>query len=209
MYFLPKASWQTNNSSTSFCYRQQQHLTSWLDQTNPGTHGSHTSEQLQPNTFAPSVSSKFLSTPSYGCDRKILLPLYPAPVRALPDYGPSIYGPTHSSQLKLLNPIQNATLPTVTGVLRTSPATSLCTETGIPLLYYRRLLISNLQHPQTTTFNHVFHPLHNLTLITISKPISEVSSTTPSNSTLSSNPLYCSIMALFPSKCWPFTHLIF
>jgi len=111
---------------------------------------------------------KLLTHPSHGCNRKILLPLYTTLIRAILDYGSPIYGLTPSSQLKFLNPIQNFALRFVTGAFRISPAPSLCADTRIPPLHYRRLtltaksLTSILQHPQTTSFNHVFHPPHNL-----------------------------------------------
>ena len=108
-----------------------------------------------------------LTHPSHGCNRKILLPLYTTLTRAILDYGSPIYGLVPSSQLKLLDPIQNSALRLVTGAFRTNPVSSLCADTGIPPLHYRRLTLtakfvtSILQHPQTT-FNHVFHLLHNL-----------------------------------------------
>jgi len=111
---------------------------------------------------------RILTHSSHGCNRKILLPLYTTLIRAILDYGSPIYRLTPSSQLKLLDPIQNSAIRLVTGAFRTSPAPSLCAGTGIPPLHYRRLtltakfLTSILQHPQTTTFNHIFHPPHNL-----------------------------------------------
>jgi len=47
---------------------------------------------------------------------------------------------------------------------KTSPASSLCAETGIPPLYHRRLtltakfLTTILQHPKTNTYKLIFHP---------------------------------------------------
>ena len=107
---------------------------------------------------------KFLSHPKYGCNRKILLTLYTTLVRSILDYGSPIYGLAPSTHLRLLDTIQNAALRTATGAFRTSPAVSLCADAGIPPLHYRRLtltaklLTSILQHPKTTTYNHIFHP---------------------------------------------------
>ena len=47
----------------------------------------------------------------------------------------------------------------------TNPALSLCAESGILPLRYQRLnltakfLTTILEHPRTTTYNHIFHPL--------------------------------------------------
>ena len=107
---------------------------------------------------------KVLSHPTYGCHRKILLPLYTSLVRSILDYGSSISGLASPAQLKLLDTIQNSALHTATGAFRTSPAVSLCAETGIPPLQYRRLtltakfLTTILQHPKTSTYHHIFHP---------------------------------------------------
>jgi len=46
---------------------------------------------------------KYLSHPSCGCNRKILLPLYRALIRSILDYGSTIYGLAPSSQLSLLH----------------------------------------------------------------------------------------------------------
>jgi len=107
---------------------------------------------------------KILSHPSHGYQRKILLPLYTSLVRSILDYDSPVYGPASASHLKLLDPIQNSALRIATGAFRTSPAASLCADTGIPPLHYRRLtltakfLTTILQQPQTPTHDHIFHP---------------------------------------------------
>jgi len=99
-----------------------------------------------------------------GCNRRILLPLYSTFVRSTLDYGPPVYGLAPPTQLKLLDPVQNAALRIVTGSFRTSPASSLCAETGVPPLHYRRLtltakfLTTVLQHPKTNAYNYIFNP---------------------------------------------------
>jgi len=88
---------------------------------------------------------KYLSNPSTGCNRRVLLPLYKSLVRSILDYETPVYGLAPKSQLSILDPIQNAALRINTGAFRTSPAPSLYADAGIPPLNYRRLpLASNL-----------------------------------------------------------------
>ena len=47
------------------------------------------------------------------------------------DYGAQVYGASKSNVLKRLEPIQNACLRAITGAFRSSPAVSLCMETGV------------------------------------------------------------------------------
>jgi len=51
---------------------------------------------------------KYLSTPSTGCNSRVLLPLYKSLVRSILDYGAPVYGLASKSQLSILDPIQNA-----------------------------------------------------------------------------------------------------
>ena len=81
---------------------------------------------------------KHLSHLSWGSDRRTLQWLYTALVQSKLDYGAQVYGATRSGALSRLEPIQNACLRAITGAFRSSPAVSLCTETGtVPLEYTR------------------------------------------------------------------------
>ena len=61
---------------------------------------------------------KYLSHPSSGCNRKILLPLYNALIRSMLDYGSPIHGLT-PSHLALLDPVHNAAIRICTGAFHT------------------------------------------------------------------------------------------
>ena len=107
---------------------------------------------------------KYLSHPSKGCNRKILLQLYKSLIRSRLDYGAPIYNTASNSVLKLLNSIQSHSLRLVLGAFRTSPTLSLCAEAAEPPLPYRRLILtSNLmtsisQFPQLPSYNSIFQP---------------------------------------------------
>ena len=77
---------------------------------------------------------KYLSHPTRGCSRKRLLPVFPALVRSILDYDAPLYGLAPHSQLSLLNSVQNAAIRYCTGAFRTSLASSLNAEAGIPPL---------------------------------------------------------------------------
>jgi len=123
---------------------------------------------------------EILAHSSHGCNRKMLLPLYTTLIGAIPDYGSLIYGLAPSSQLKLLDPIQNSALRFVTGACRTSPAPNSSADTGIPPLHYRHPhsqlnssppFFSTRRLPPlitSSTLHTTFTP------ITISKPTSNV-----------------------------------
>ena len=119
---------------------------------------------------------KFLFYPKYGCSRRILLLLYSTFVRYILNYGSPVYGLASPTQLKLLDPVQNAALRIATGAFRTSPASSLCAETGVPPLHYRRLtltakfLTTILQHPKTSAYFNPSPAIQPLSLIHISEP---------------------------------------
>ena len=79
---------------------------------------------------------KHVSHLSSGFDRKTLHRLYTTLVQSKLDYGVS-----KSNVLKRLEPIQNACLRAITGAFRSSPAVSLCVETGmLPLDFSRDML---------------------------------------------------------------------
>jgi len=88
--------------------------------------------------------TKYLAHSTLGCNRKVLLPLYHSLVRAILDSNSPIYelAPNH---LSLLNPVQKAAICICTGTFPTSPALSLCVDSGYPSLQYRRpVLTANL-----------------------------------------------------------------
>jgi len=81
------------------------------------------------------------------------------------DYGSPIYGLTPPFQLQLLYSIQNSALRIATGAFCTSPAISLCAETSIPPVHYRRLTLtvkfltaySNTPRQPHTTISFTLH----------------------------------------------------
>ena len=84
---------------------------------------------------------KHVSHLSWGVDRKTLQRLYTTLVQSKLDYGAQVYGASKSNVLKRLEPIQNACLRAITGAFRSSPAVSLCVETGmLPLDFSRDML---------------------------------------------------------------------
>ena len=103
---------------------------------------------------------KHVSHLSWGADRKMLQRLYTTLVQSKLDYGAS-----KSNLLKCLEPIQNACLRAITGAFRSSPAISLCMETGmLPLDFSRDML--TLKHffkiqrlPNSRTHRAVIGPL--------------------------------------------------
>ena len=105
---------------------------------------------------------KYLSHPSKGCHRKILLNLYKSLIRSRLDYGSPIYNTASTSVLKLLDPIQTQSLRLTLGAFCTSPSVSLCAEAAEPPLSYRRLtLTANLfasisKFPHLSAYNAIF-----------------------------------------------------
>ena len=84
---------------------------------------------------------KHVSHLSWGADRKTLQRLYTTLMQSKLDFGAQVYGALKSNVLKCLEPIQNACLRAVTGAFRSSPAVSLCVETGmLPLDFSRDML---------------------------------------------------------------------
>ena len=84
---------------------------------------------------------KHVSHLSWGADRKTLQRLYTTLVQSKLDYGAQVYGASKSNVLKRMEPIQNACLRAITGAFRSSPAVSLCVETGmLPLDFSRDML---------------------------------------------------------------------
>ena len=81
---------------------------------------------------------KCLSSINWGADREVLLKLYESLILSKMDYGCTIYSAARKSHLIVLDRIQNTALRLATGAFRTSPAASLCCESGIPPLKYRR-----------------------------------------------------------------------
>ena len=84
---------------------------------------------------------KHLSHLSWGADRRTLKQLHSALVLSKINYGAQVYGTFNSKVFKRLEPLQNACLRAITGAFRSTPAVSLCAETGIlPLEFSRDLL---------------------------------------------------------------------
>ena len=108
---------------------------------------------------------KHVSHLSWGADRNTLQRLYTTPVQSKLDYGAQVYGKSKSNVLKRLEPIQNACFRAITGAFRSSPAVSLCVETGmLPLDLSRDML--TLKHffkiqslPNSPTHLAVMGPL--------------------------------------------------
>ena len=108
---------------------------------------------------------KHVSHLSWGADRKTLQRLYTILVQSKLDYGAQVYGASKSNVFKRLEPIQNACLRAITGAFRSSPAVSLCVETGmLPLDFSCDML--TLKHffkiqslPNSPTYRAVIGPL--------------------------------------------------
>jgi len=113
---------------------------------------------------------KYLSHPHTGCNRKLLLQLYKSLVRSQLDYGSPIFSHSAKSSLKLLDTIQTSALKLALGVLRSSPALSLCAESHEPPLQYRysaltaNFLASTDQFPQLPIFSPALDPQNSLLL---------------------------------------------
>ena len=73
---------------------------------------------------------KYLSHPSSGYNRKILLPVYNSLIRSILDHGSPIYGLAPLSHFALLDPMQNAAIHICAGAFHTSPPLSVCAESG-------------------------------------------------------------------------------
>ena len=84
---------------------------------------------------------RHLSHLAWGADRKTLLQLYTALVKSKLDYGSQIYGSVKTRILDRLDPIQNQCLRACTGAFKSSPAVSLCAESGVMPLSYTRDVI--------------------------------------------------------------------
>ena len=108
---------------------------------------------------------KHVSHLSWGADRQTLQQLYTTLVQSKLDCGAQVYGASKSNMLKRSEPIQNACLRAITGAFRSSPAVSLCVETGmLPLDFSRDML--TLKHffkiqslPNSPTHRAVIGPL--------------------------------------------------
>ena len=81
---------------------------------------------------------KHLSHKTWGADRISLLRLYNMLVKPKLEYGCEAYAAACKSLLKTLEPIQNRAIRIATGAYRSSPAISLCAESGIKPLSYSR-----------------------------------------------------------------------
>ena len=88
---------------------------------------------------------KYLSNHNYGCSTKRLIHLYKSLILPRLDYGSQLYKTANKTVLGLLDTIQSTALRIATGAFWTSPSLSLCAETSIMPLHYRRIkLTTNL-----------------------------------------------------------------
>ena len=104
---------------------------------------------------------EILSHPTHGCNCKILFPLYTI------SYAPSSTM-AHQFMVSPLSqpsrPNQNSALRTATRAFRTSPAGSLCADTGVAPLHYCRLTLTDkflttiLQHPNIPAYEFIVDP---------------------------------------------------
>ena len=84
---------------------------------------------------------KKLSHTNWGADRSTLLTLYKSTVLSIIDYGSQIYGSASEAVLNNLNPIQTQGLRICTGAFRSSPNSSVLSESGeMPLRLHRELV---------------------------------------------------------------------
>jgi ribonuclease HI len=81
---------------------------------------------------------KCISGQKWGADRQTLMRLYQALVRSKLDYGCQAYASAAPSTLKMLDSVHHLGIRLATGAFRTSPAQSLCAESGEPSLSLRR-----------------------------------------------------------------------
>lgn len=81
---------------------------------------------------------KCLANTRWGADREMLLRIYVTLVLSRIDYACIVYGSARKSRLKPLDSIHCSGLRLALGAFRTSPLSSLCCESGIPPLKYRR-----------------------------------------------------------------------
>ena len=81
-----------------------------------------------------------------GADGKTLRRLHTTLVQSKLDYDAQVYGASKPNVLKRLEPIQNACLRAITGAFRSSPAVSLCVETGMLPLDFSRDMLTTLRH---------------------------------------------------------------
>lgn len=112
---------------------------------------------------------KYISHPSKGCNRKLLIQLYKSLIRSRLDYGAPIYNLASKPILSLLDTIQTSSLRLALGAFRTSPKLSLCAEAAEPPLPHRRLILTSnflstvSQYPDLPIHNCIFPPNISLT----------------------------------------------
>ena len=99
-------------------------------------------EYLRTNCIPAMNLLKHLSHLSWGADRKTLLKLYTSLVKSKLDYGCQIYSRVKTKILNRLDPIQNECLRACLGAFKSSPAISLCAESGVMPLDYARDITS-------------------------------------------------------------------
>lgn len=103
---------------------------------------------------------KSISSINWGCDYKSLLMFYKSFILARIDYGSIVYSSARKSTLKPLDSIQREALSIALGAYRTSPYLSLCSETSVPPLNYRRDYL--LTSYYSKILSQPDHPVHKI-----------------------------------------------
>lgn len=107
---------------------------------------------------------KVLSGTKWGADRCSMLRVYKAAVCSKLDYGCFVYSSARTTILSRLDSVHHAGIRIATGAFRTSPVLSLCAESGVPPLTFRRHklainYISKVYFDDTNpAYNYIFKP---------------------------------------------------
>lgn len=121
-------------------------------------------EHLRERCFTRLNLLKVLSGTKWGADRCTLLRVYKAAICAKLDYGSFIYASALTPVLTRLDTVHHAGLRLATGAFRTSPVLSLCAESGVPPLLFRRHKLSVgyaskvYLNPNNPAYPYVFQP---------------------------------------------------
>lgn len=107
---------------------------------------------------------KVLSKTKWGADRSTMLKIYKALICSKLDYGCFVYGSARLHSLTKLDTVHHTGIRIATGAFKTSPILSLCVESGIPPLLFRRhkLAINYISRlylqPTHPSYNYIFKP---------------------------------------------------
>lgn len=106
---------------------------------------------------------RVLSNTKWGADRTSLLKIYQTLIRSKIDYGSFIYSSARFHVLTKLDTVHHTGIRIATGAFRTSPTLSLCSESGLSPLLFRRLKLAinyvSKIHSQTghPTYKYIFN----------------------------------------------------